>query len=205
MSCHARRPFVSMTTQVGVQALLGGGGIWVRTRGRGRAWSPSLPSWSAVSGCRRRFKESTLKVTAPQSPTNAEIVDSATPTLTSTTAAGRFVSGTFEHHFEVSEIAVDGTTTLVETGTVAPTTASTTYTVRTALVNGDRYRLRVPRAREAPLQGTVVADFRKHKIVRGRGLRGLGRGAVAGRPRESSWTPLAGVASTPCREHIPLS
>ena len=31
-----RRPFVSMTTQVGVQALLGGGGgIWVRTRGRG--------------------------------------------------------------------------------------------------------------------------------------------------------------------------
>ena len=55
-------------------------------------------------------QESTLKGTAPvpQSPTNAEIVDSATPTLTSTTAAGRFVSGTFEHHFEVSELAVAG-------------------------------------------------------------------------------------------------
>ena len=99
----------------------------------GRLWVPAA------------VQESTLKVTAPvpQSPTNAEIVDSATPTLTSTTAAGRFVSGTFEHHFEVSEIAVDGTTTLVETGTVAPTTASTTYTVRTALVNGGRYRWRV--------------------------------------------------------------
>ena len=52
-------------------------------------------------------QESRFKVTAPvpQSPTNEEIVDSATPTLTSTTAAGRFVSGTFEHYFEVSEIA----------------------------------------------------------------------------------------------------
>ena len=90
-------------------------------------------------------QESRFKVTAPvpQSPTNEEIVDSATPTLTSTTAAGRFVSGTFEHYFEVSEIAVDGTTTLVETGTVAPTTTSTTYTVRTALVHGVRYRWRV--------------------------------------------------------------
>ena len=97
----------------------------------GRLWVPAA------------VQESTLKVTAPvpQSPTNAEIVDSATPTLTSTTAAGRFVSGTFEHHFEVSEIAVDGTTTLVETGTVAPTTASMTYTVRTALVNGGTLRI----------------------------------------------------------------
>ena len=51
------------------------------------------------------------------------------------------MSGTFEHHFEVSEIAVDGTMTLVETGTVAPTTASTTYTVRTALVNGGTLRI----------------------------------------------------------------
>ena len=51
------------------------------------------------------------------------------------------MSGTFEHHFAVSEIAVDGTTTLVETGTVAPTTASTTYTVRTALVNGGTLRI----------------------------------------------------------------
>ena len=108
-------------------------------------------------------QESKLKVTAPvpQSPTNEEIVGGATPTLTSTTAAGRFVSGTFEHHFEVWEIAVDGTTTLVETGTVAPTTARTTYTLRTALVNGGRYRWRV-RAELAGFVGpwSVWATFR---------------------------------------------
>ena len=86
-----------------------------------------------------------LKVTAPvpQSPTNEEVADSETPTLTSTTAAGRFVVfGTFEHHFEVEEIAIHGTT-LVETGPVAPPTAETSYTLRTALVNGGRYRWRV--------------------------------------------------------------
>ena len=78
------------------------------------------------------------------------------------------MSGTFEHHFEVSEIAVDGTTTLVETGTVAPTTASTTYTVRTALVNGGRYRWRV----RAGLDGfvgpwSVWATFRYVRIRAG--------------------------------------
>ena len=90
-------------------------------------------------------QESRFKVTAPvpQSPTNEEIVGGATPTLTGSSAAGRFVPGTFEHHFEVWEIAVDGNTTLVETGTVAPTTARTTYILRTALVNGTHYRWRV--------------------------------------------------------------
>ena len=91
------------------------------------------------------MRESTLKVTAPVplSPTNDEVIDRATPTLTSTTATARFVSGTFEHHFEVLEVASGGTTRLVETGTVAPTTARTSYTMRTALVNGRRYRWRV--------------------------------------------------------------
>jgi hypothetical protein len=86
-----------------------------------------------------------LKVTAPvpQSPTNEDVVDSETPTLTSTTAAARFVVfDTFAHHFEVEEIAVHGTT-LVETGTVAPSTGETSYTVRTPLVDGARYRWRV--------------------------------------------------------------
>jgi len=108
-------------------------------------------------------QESALKVTAPvpQSPTNGEIVDSATPTLTSTTAVGWFVSGTFEHHFEVSEIAIDGTTTLVETVTVAPSTGRTTHTLKTAIVNGGRYRWRV-RAQLGGFVGpwSVWATFR---------------------------------------------
>jgi len=50
--------------------------------------------------------------------------------------------GTFEHHFEIQEIAVHGTT-LVETGTAPPSMDQAKYTVRAALAGGGRYRWRV--------------------------------------------------------------
>ncbi len=94
---------------------------------------------------------STLKVTAPtaESPTNNQVVGtSLTPTLTATTAVGRFVSSTFQHRFEVWEIAADGTTTLVEAGTVAQIADTTSYTVQTALKEGTSYKWRVRAVRE---------------------------------------------------------
>ena len=89
-------------------------------------------------------QELRLKVSAPvpQGPINEQRVDRARPTLISLTAVGRFMPGTFEHHFEIQEIAVHGTT-LVETGTAPPSTGKANYTVRTALTGGGRYRWRV--------------------------------------------------------------
>ncbi len=108
-------------------------------------------------------QELTLKATAPvpQSPTNDAVVDSATATLISTLAEGLYVPGNFDHRFEAWEIAVDGTSSLVETGVVVPTTGRAAYTVRTALVNGGRYRWRV-RAELAGFVGpwSVWATFR---------------------------------------------
>ena len=90
-------------------------------------------------------QEPSLKVTAPipQAPINEETVNNPIPVLTSTTAAGLFVSGTFDHHYEISVVGADGMATLLESGTVPPTTATTSYHLRSTLVSGRRYRWRV--------------------------------------------------------------
>ena len=125
------------------------------------AWSTSLRSLAGAGGVtvthRRPANQApdgpTLKATAPipQSPTDNQSIGSApTPTLICTVATGRFVSSTFEYHFEVWAIAADGTITLVEAGTVPLSTGHAIYPVRSALRDGG-YRWRV----RAELEGFV--------------------------------------------------
>ena len=76
---------------------------------------------------------STLKATAPipQSPTDNESIGTVpAPVLVSTVATGRFVSSTFQYHFEVWVVPAGGTTALVEAGTVPPGTDRAIYPIR---------------------------------------------------------------------------
>ena len=111
------------------------------------AWSTSLRLLGGAGGATvaraRPVKQApdgvTLKSTAPipLSPTNNQPIGSVpTPALICTVATGRFVSSTFEYHFEVWAIAADGTTTLVETGTAQPSTDRAIYSIRSALGDG---------------------------------------------------------------------
>ena len=126
------------------------------------AWSTSLRSLAGARGATVAHARpatqapdgSTLKVTAPipQSPTDNQRIGSVpTPALISTVATGRFISSTFEYHFEVWAIAADGTTTLVEAGTVPPSTDHAIYPIRSALREGGSYQWRV----RAELEGFV--------------------------------------------------
>ncbi len=125
------------------------------------AWSTSLRSLAGAGGvtvahprpANQAPDGPTLKATAPipQSPTDNQSIGSApTPTLICTVATGRFVSSTFEYHFEVWAIAADGTITLVEAGTVPLSRGHAIYPVRSALRDGG-YRWRV----RAELEGFV--------------------------------------------------
>ena len=126
------------------------------------AWSTSLRSLAGARGATVAHARpatqapdgSTLKVTAPipQSPTDNQRIGSVpTPALISTVATGRFISSTFKYHFEVWAIAADGTTTLVEAGTVPPSTDHAIYPIRSALREGGSYQWRV----RAELEGFV--------------------------------------------------
>ena len=109
-------------------------------------------------------QEFALKVTAPvpQSPASGGTVTDTAPTLVSTAAAGRFVPGVFDYHFEFAEIAANGATRVLETATVVPgVNGDVAHTVQTALAHDGRYRWRV-RARFEGAVGpwSIWATFR---------------------------------------------
>ena len=125
------------------------------------AWSTSLRLLAGEGGAtvvharpaNQAPDGSTLTATAPlpQSPTDNQIIGIApTPELICTVATGRFVSSTFEYHFELWAIAADGATTRVEAGTVPPSTGRAIYPIRSGLRDGG-YRWRV----RAELEGFV--------------------------------------------------
>ncbi len=111
-------------------------------------WTIAVALAAALAGVlsgRAATQGTALKVSAPvpHRPAKDEVVSSATPRLTSAAAIGRFVTGAFEHHFEVWSIADDGSMALFDSGTTPAGPGLATYTLGTALGTDGRYGWRV--------------------------------------------------------------
>ena len=104
----------------------------------------ALPVQNAINEASLGTDTVDLKSTAatPSTPINNVEIDDLTPTLTVANANGTFVAATFNYVFAVYDVT-DGGMTLVETGTAAQGTVSTSYQIQMPLADGASFQWRV--------------------------------------------------------------